>query len=143
MWIKPSKHFLFSKASSGGLEDVFSENFFCFPRCLEDMFARCVPKTLEHVLKTFWRCLSITFSRRFQVFARCLLQDIFKKTSCNYVLTTSCRRLLEDKKMLHCRHHQDVFKTSAVNLDQNESLVETPLIQGVFARLKKVQCVLL
>ena len=53
-------------------------------------------------------------------------QDVFKKASWNYVLKTPWRQLghiLEDKKMLHWRRLQDVFKTPSVRLYQDKCLL--------------------
>ena len=65
------------KACCIRLEDVFSVTFFCLPRCLQDIIARClfddVLKTswkrrlgrfLEDVLKKYSRCLEDVFGRR-------------------------------------------------------------------------------
>ena len=94
----PSKHFLFSKTSLRGLEDVFSGTTFCLPRRPQDLFAISLPKTSP-------RRLQDVFARRFQdVFKTCLqdvffktssrrLQDILKKTSCNCALKTFWRWL--------------------------------------------------
>ena len=81
----PSKHFLFSKTSSRRLEDVFSVTLFVF----QDVF-----KTyLQYV---FLKRLQDVFARRLAIMSSRRLQDV-----------------LEDKKMLHWRHLQDIFCTSS------------------------------
>ena len=81
----PSKHFLFSKTSWKRLEDVFSVTIFCLPRRLQEFFKA----SSRQVCKTSSKDVIKMFSR---VFARRLLQDVIRKTSCNYVLKMSWRR---------------------------------------------------
>ena len=50
------------------------------------------------------------------IITRLILQDVFKKASCNYVLKTSSRHfedVLEDRKVLRRRRLQDVSSTSS------------------------------
>ena len=79
----------------------------------------------------------LVFQDVFKISWKRLQRNIFlsPKTSSRRVCKTSSRRLhehvcqlfledvLEDKKMLHWRHLQDVFKTSAVRLHQDECLL--------------------
>ena len=99
------------------LQDVFNETFFCLPRRLEDIIARCLANTswrrleawrhncktsYKHVLKTSWRR--------------------FRKTYCKYVLKNSWRHLqevLEDEKC----YAEDVFKTSWRRLKNKKCLL--------------------
>ena len=74
-------------------------NTFHLPRSLQDVFAIRLRKTSSRRLQdVFARRLAIMSSRR--------LQDV-----------------LEDKKMLHWRRLQDVFKTSSVRLHQDQCLL--------------------
>ena len=96
-------------------------------RRLQDVFAIRLPKAssrrLQDVFARRLQDLFKTFSKRA---CKTILQDDFKKTSCNYVSKTSSRCLqdvLQDKKMLHWRRLQDVFKTSSVRIHQDECLL--------------------
>ena len=87
----------------------------------------------QDVFKTCWRRVEDVFKAYLQYVFVKRLQNVFKtsyKTSCNYVLKTSSRRLhdaLEDKKMLHSRRLEDVLKTSSVRLHQEECLLGVSL----------------
>ena len=53
-----------------------------------------------------------------------VFQDVFKKCLQD-VLQLCLQDVLEDKKMLHWRRLQEVFKTSSVRLHQGEYLLGT------------------
>ena len=87
----------------GRLQDVFSVTLFVFQdhlktssRRLQDVFAICLPKTSS-------RYLQDVFLKRLQN----VFQDVFK---------TCLQDVLKDKKMLHWRRLEGVFKTSSVRL---------------------------
>ena len=106
----PSKHFLFSKTSSRRFEDVFSVTLFVF----------------QDVLKMSSRRLQDVFAIRFPKTSSRRLQDVFQdvfKTYVQDVLQLCLQDVLEDKKVLHWRRLQDVFKTSSVLLHQDECLL--------------------
>ena len=89
------------------LEDVFSIIIFCLPRRLEDVFKMPSRRICNAPSKNVFK----TSSRRLQdVFARRLLQDVFKKMSCNCL-----EDVLEHKKIV-------TLKTSPVRLLQDECL---------------------
>ena len=97
----PSKDFLFSKTSW---------------RRLNRNNLSSSKTSSRHIQDVFMTCLQGVFLKRPQnVFARHLFQDVFKKTSCFFVLKTFWR--------YHWRYLQDVFKTSSVRLHQNECLL--------------------
>ena len=112
----PSKHLVFSKTSSRRFENVFSVTIFRLPKSLEEI---CNTSS-KNVIKTSYRRLQDvfkTFSRRLPrslqaVFARRLLQDVFKKTSYYYVLTTSWKKKNVTLKT-SSRRLKNIFSTSS------------------------------
>ena len=132
-----SKCFLFSKTSS-------AQQVFPLPRRLQDVFVRPLPKKSSRRLQDFFQTSSQDVFKAssktsstciFKTFSRCLLedkkmlvssrrlQDVYWKTKNIVIFKTSSRRLLEDKKVLCWTRLQDVFKTSAVDLHQDECLL--------------------
>ena len=88
-------NFLFYKTSSRLLQDVF-------PIRLPKTSSRRLHKTPSRRFQNVFKPPSKTFSRRVsKTPSSRYFQDVFKKTSCNYALKTSSRRL------------QDVFSTSS------------------------------
>ena len=110
---QPSKCFLFSKTSS-------AQQIFPLPRRL----VRPLPKkSSRRPPNVFARRLQGVFQDVFNMY----LQDVFKtfigRQKDVGIFKTSSRRLLEDKKMLCWTRLQDVFKTPAVDLHQDECLL--------------------
>ena len=100
------KKFLSSKTSSRRVCNTSSTNIFkACSRCLQHVFTRC----LQDVFKTSSRHLQDLFERR-------LLQVVFMKMSCSYVLKTSWKT-----KKCYTKY---VFKASSVRLHQNECLLD-------------------
>ena len=102
----PSKHFLFLKTSSRRFQEVFSVTLFVF----------------QDLWKTSSRRLQDVFAIRLHKMSSRRLQDVFARR----LAIMSLRRLqyvLEDKKTLHWRRLEDVFKTSSVRLHQEECLL--------------------
>ena len=123
----PGKPLLFPKTSSVWQSFVFQD-------VLNTYLQNVLQKRLQEVFQTSSQDVFKTFSRRLQdVFqtssrrVKTCLQDIFFKTSSRRLQEvfkkTSCKDVLEDKKMLHRKRLQDIFKTSSVRLYQHETLL--------------------
>ena len=98
------------KTSWRRLEDVFSVTFFCLPRRLEHVLKTSwrhnCKKSCKHVLKTSWR----RFARHLEDVLRMSWRR-FRKTYWKCVFKTSSRRLVR-RKVLRWRRLEDVLKTS-------------------------------
>ena len=100
----PSKHLSWWRRP----EDVFSVTFFCLPRRLQDITARCL---LEDVLKTPWR--RPLEEAVLQTHLEDVVQGVLKTSSRSLGRQKNCHAdILEDEKLLHWRRLEDVLNTS-------------------------------
>ena len=114
------------------LENDFKTHLqYVFQKRLPDVFTRRLQDVFQDVFKTLSKCLQDVFKTCLQdVFFKKSsrhLQDVFKKTSCNYALKKSWKA-----KNVTLTSYKNVCKTSSLRLHQDKCLLGLLLTMYIF-----------